>query len=353
MNRRGFIQAIASGALGSALPAGRLMGASAKQAAGREFSRRGIVLCARDLEQPDWPMLFKQADLNVLGIHLMTVAQFAEYAASPHGAGVLRQFEQAGVAIEFEHHVMSELLPRELFSQAPEMFRMDEKGQRIKQWNFCCSCDQAITTIRRNAEQMARRLPMRTGHYFFWPDDGAVWCKCPKCRDLTESDQNLIMANTVLEGVRRFDPKATACCLAYAQTLPVPRNVRPLEGVFLEFAPIHRSFEHPINSPKCADNVKHLRVLEGLLAFFGTKGSQVLEYWLDASRFSGWKRPSKRIPDLTPCLDADMDFYRGCGFESVTTFGVYLDPDYWRMYGLPPIAEYGRAARGSGPAKRA
>ncbi len=310
------------------------------------FARRGIILSLRDLEQPDWPDLFAEADLNVMAVHLATVREFIDYAASPRGSAVLRRFEQAGVAIEFEHHVMNELLPRSLFSNAPEMFRVDEKGQRTNDKNFCCSADRAIKTIRDNAEALARSLPTRTGRYFFWPDDAANWCQCPKCRDLTPSDQNLILANTILGGVRRFDPDATACCLAYAQTLPAPRNVKPADGVFLEFAPIHRSWRRPLNDPKSAKNRKHVRWLEALLICFGTAGTQVCEYWLDASRHSGWKRPSKKLPDMSTCLEADMAFYAQCGFESVTTFGVYLDPDYWRMHGVPPVIEYGRAARG-------
>lgn len=311
------------------------------------FRRRGIVLCARDLEQPDWPDRFAQARLNVLGIHLMTVAEFAAYAQSPHGAQVLQRFEKAGVAVEFEHHIMSELLPRNLFDQAPEMFRVDKTGKRTAKANFCCSSDSAIKTIRQNSERLARLLPCRSGRYFFWPDDGAEWCKCPTCRDLTESDQNLILANTILEGVRRFDPKATACCLAYAQTLPAPRSVKPIDGIFLEFAPIRRVYDRPFNDPKSEENRKHIRLMEGLLDFFGTKNSQVLEYWLDASRHSGWKRPSKKLPDLSVCLEPDMAFYAKCGFENVTSFGVYLDSDYWTMHGPPPISDYGRAAFGT------
>ncbi len=310
------------------------------------FARRGILLGRTDLAQPNWPQLFAQADLNVMGVHHATAQEFIDYAASPTGSDVLRRFEQRGVAIEFEHHIMNELLPRRLFKDAPEMFRVNEKGERSNDKNLCCSSDLAIRTIRDNAETLARSLPKRTGRYFFWPDDAANWCRCPKCRDLTASDQNLVLANAILAGVRQFDPDATACCLAYAQTLPVPRSVKPAEGIFLEYAPIRRSYERPFNDPDCSQNRKHVEQLMPLLSFFGTKGAQVCEYWLDASRHSKWKRPSKKLPDVSACLEADMVFYAECGFESVTTFGCYLDPDYWRMYGPPPIAEYGRAARG-------
>lgn len=316
------------------------------------FARRGIVLDRTDIAQPDWPDLMAAAGLNVMGLHHTTVREFVDYAASAAGSAILKGFEQAGIAIEFEHHVMNELLPRELFGEAPEMFRVNEEGVRSNDKNFCCSSGQALKAIAGNAEKLARSLPRRTGRYFFWPDDAANWCRCSKCRDLTPSDQNLILANTILTGVRRFDPDATACCLAYVQTLAVPRSVKPADGIFLEFAPIRRSWQRPLNDPACAENRRHVELLEPLLRYFGTEGAQVLEYWLDVSLHSGWKRPSKKLPDMGVCLEADMAYYAQCGFESVTTFGVYLDPDYWRMYGPPPIAEYGRAAWGHPKVRR-
>ncbi len=359
VGRREFLAGGASICLGAGLPlavhgATNLAMAKGKPASRADpkddpprFPTRGILLGSTDLDQPDWPEILAEAGLNVLGLHPMTVHEFAEYAASPKGSAVLARVRAKGIAVEFEHHVMNELLPRKHFAEAPEMFREDTRGKRTPKGNFCCSSEQALRTIREHAERLARLLPYRSGRYFFWPDDGAQWCRCRKCRGLSVSDQNLILANTVLEGVRRFDPKATACCLCYLQTLAVPRTVKPAKGIFLEFAPIRRSWEHPLNDRNCRINRKHVTWLEGLLEFFGTDGAQVLEYWLDASLFSRWKRPAKKLPDMTPCLQADMAYYAGCGFEAVTTFGCYLDPSYWKAYGPPPVKAYGRAARGA------
>ena len=42
---------------------------------------------------------------------------------------------------------------------------------------------------------------------------------------------------------------------------------------------------------------------------------------------------------------ADLAFYAALGFRSATTFGVFLDTDYFAAYGPPPVAEYGHALR--------
>jgi hypothetical protein len=67
----------------------------------------------------------------------------------------------------------------------------------------------------------------------------------------------------------------------------------------------------------------------------------VLEYWLDASRFSGWKRPAVKLPFNAEAFERDVRFYVGRGFERVTSFGVFLDAEYVGLHGLPPIADYG------------
>ena len=45
-----------------------------------------------------------------------------------------------------------------------------------------------------------------------------------------------------------MDSKASLAHLAYANTLTPPEKVNPVEGVFLEFAPINRRYDECIVS---------------------------------------------------------------------------------------------------------
>lgn len=45
--------------------------------------------------------------------------------------------------------------------------------------------------------------------------------------------------------------------------------------------------------------------------------AQVLEYWLDVSRFSGWKRPSVKIPWNPEVMRADAAAYAKRGIRHV------------------------------------
>ena len=41
----------------------------------------------------------------------------------------------------------------------------------------------------------------------------------------------------------------------------------------------------------------------------------------------------------------DAAYYASLGFRSITSFGCYLGPDYQRLYGNPPLKEYGSILR--------
>ena len=48
---------------------------------------------------------------------------------------------------------------------------------------------------------------------------------------------------------------------------------------------------------------------------FGTAGSEVIEYWLDASMFSQWQKPLRKIPTPASVMQADLEYYDSLGFE--------------------------------------
>jgi hypothetical protein len=72
--------------------------------------------------------------------------------------------------------------------------------------------------------------------------------------------------------------------------------------------------------------------------------AQVLEYWLDVSRLSGWKRPAVKLTWRRDVVETDLASYASRGIRHVTSFAVYVDADYQKRYGeLEFIQEYGNA----------
>ncbi|MBQ3223368.1 MAG: hypothetical protein IJB41_07125, partial [Clostridia bacterium] len=145
----------------------------------------------------------------------------------------------------------------------------------------------------------------------------------------------------MLRGLKTVHADATLAYIAYLDALVPPKTVQPEEGVFLEYAPFNRDPDAPMNDSSSAKNAAEAAPLPALIEFFGRKDAQVLEYWMDNSMYSGWKRPPKAFKLREHVMREDVPFYRELGFEAITSFGCYLGPDYEALHGRAPIEEYG------------
>jgi hypothetical protein len=67
-----------------------------------------------------------------------------------------------------------------------------------------------------------------------------------------------------------------------------------------------------------------------------------LEYWLDVSLFSQWKRPAVKLPFHPQVFQSDVQTYGKLGVRHITTFAVFIDTEYVKKFGVPPLDEYGK-----------
>jgi hypothetical protein len=319
------------------------------------FKTRGVVLTTPDLSTLDWPQRAAQARLTTIATHV-TPSEVSRFIQSDKGREFLAQCRERGLEVEHELHAMSDLLPRDLFEKDPSMYRVNEQGQRSPDGNCCVHSSGALEVICENLVQYAGILKPTTGRYFYWIDDGRPMCRCSRCRVYSDSEQALILENEMLRALQKMDTRATLAHLAYARTTEAPAQVKPASGIFLEFAPIGRTWSEPI-SHRQAKEGQHGRYLDWLdanLEVFGRDNAQVLEYWLDVSLFSSWKRNAKKkLPWPRDVFLQDIATYAARGIRRVTSFAVYIDADYVKQYGEPPLDEYGEGLRSWSAAVRA
>jgi hypothetical protein len=336
MNRRQFLQYSAVAAAVSALGVDKLR---------PRFLTRGVVLIPDDFSLRDWPERIQRAGLTTLALHHgRSVAEVVKFVESPTGQLALGNARKFGLKIEYELHAMSDLLPRALFQKDRTFFRMDAKGDRIEDFNFCVHSPQALEIVTENALDFAQKLRPSTGRYFYWGDDGRPWCHCAKCRELSDSEQALIMENALVRALRRHDRGAQLSHLAYATTIQPPQKIRPEPGVFLEYAPIQRRYDVPY--ARQTGGKDSPANLEANLRVFPVETAQVLEYWLDVSRFSSWQRPARKLPWNRDVFLADLETYAAQGIRHVTTFAAFIDANYVELHGEPDaIQEYGEGLR--------
>ena len=321
------------------------------------FTTRGLVLSVEDLSTLDWPTKAKEAGLTTIATHV-TPSQVAAFIQSPNGQAFLQQCKDLGLEVEHELHAMNDLLPRDLFTEDSTMFRMNEEGRRVADFNLCVHSERALATASENALKYAAILKPTTGRYFYWIDDAKPMCHCDRCSQYSDSEQALILENRLIKELKTIDPHATLAHLAYINTMIAPEKIKPEPGIFLEFAPIQRSWKTSL-----ADTAMHverrdylsatqthgdlLKLLDDNLKVFGKENAQVLEYWLDVSQFSNWKRPAVKLPWNKDVFVKDMDVYAKRGIRNVTTFAVYVDSAYVNTYGDTRfVQEYGEGLRG-------
>ena len=304
-------------------------------------------MVTKDLMEVDWPSIAKSAHLTTIGTHI-TPREVERFLKTERGHDFVRKCKKLGINVEHELHALHDLLPRSYFNKNPRMFRMNEKGERVPDWNLCVHSKEALEVVCRNAVRYSRILRPTTGRYFYWIDDGKPMCRCPKCRGFSDSDQALILENALADALSKEDPRAKVAHLAYSRTISPPTRVAPNSRVFLEFAPIERSWKEPLKKREVVGrgNLTHGKILDYLdanLEVFRPRTAQVLEYWLDVSLHSRWKRPAKRLPWKPQVFREDIETYAERGIRHVVSFAVWIDGYYVKRFGPPDfVKEYGR-----------
>ena len=294
------------------------------------------------------------AGINELGIHSgggRRAAELVNKTLAWHKSDTTQRLftlaAQKGITVEYDEHVLRTLVPTALFDAHPDWFRMDESGNRVADFNLCASNEEALDHVSRAAAALAKSLNAPSHRRAYWIDDVTnAACHCEKCRRLKCADQALRLTNAMLRGLKSVDSKAIIGFLAYNDAMDVPEHTLPEEGVYLEYAPINRDSDVPINDPSSSKNRAEAAKLKDMLSLFGMQNARVLEYWMDNSRFSNWTRPPKPFHLRAEVMRRDVDYYFSLGFRDMTTFGCYLGADYESLYGKAPIEEYGRILQG-------
>ena len=315
--------------------------------------RRVSVMIKRLLIHPEelskkWIDRMVREGVDVLGIHPVggvkaadSLTDLLEMMKTPKYQELIDYAIDNKLEIEYEFHGAGYLMPKSLFEEHPEYFRMNLKGERVNDSNFCVSIEEALDLFAKRAAELALSLYGSNHNYYFWMDDGRdLYCHCPKCRNLSASDQQLIAVNAMQREIRKYIPDAKVAYLAYVDTIVPPKQIKPEEGVFLEYAPFEKYTANGENAQQLIE--QEWNMIDPLLSFFGKEDAKVLEYWYDNSMYSLWKKPPKEFVLKETEMLQDIKSYRKIGFKSAATFACFLGEDYEKLYGevdIRPFAE--------------
>jgi|GEM_PF-2208061 len=269
----------------------------------------------------------------------------------------LPEFKEAfavrDMGLEWGMHLLAKYLPRDLFKEHPEYFRM-ENGKRTEKLNMCPSSPEAADIIAKNFikdcwDKLCGFERLEVLH--LWPDDllKGGWCSCDKCKGLTASDQALKIINEV---AKRLPLGNTSLAhLSYHTTISAPTNIKPEKNVRLLYAPRERCYKHPMG--ECPINRTYLENLKSQIPLFSNE-PEIFEYYQDLILFRGLPMPLYRV------IGKDIKAYREAGVTRISSlsFGDFSEwaygPSYylfgkclWRGKGDPrDIEEYYDAVYG-------
>jgi hypothetical protein len=297
------------------------------------FTTRGAIISWADVKQPDivdWLAYARNYHLNTLCV-----------LSPPFNTQTWEDFKtkcaKGGIGLEWENHMIDQVLPRGLFTAHPEYFRVDEKGARNNDYNGCPSNKEALAIVAKNTKSFAKLYAPTNNKYYFWMSDGGKKCNCPLCNHYSASDQALIYENVMIDALREINPKAQLAHLAYAGTTEAPTQVKPHEGIFLEFAPFYRSYDAPLADRSAIrynwTHGQYLDMLADNLKVFPASTAQVLEYWTDITLFSNWDINNKvKLPWNESVFKSDLETYANYGIHSITAYMIWAGPDYYAQY---------------------
>ncbi len=292
--------------------------------------KKGLVVLHEDFGA-HWTSLCQRFGVRTLGLHAnplqISIEHFLSFVEKERGTIV--KLEEAGISVEYELHALEYLLPRSLFQTDRTLFRVNEKGKRVADYNGCPSSKETLRIVEERAFTLAKTLRQASSRYHLWTDDdmgGDVRCHCEKCRQKSAVEQNLLFYQAILRGLRRYNPKAELSFLLYGEEgyegeLP--------EGLFVEYAPFKRRHDLPITAE---ENAFFRERAATLVERYGKERTEILEYFLSFD-YLGFCKEAGRVKE-------DVAYYRTLGVERLSTFLVCADKNYLREKEFCGVEKY-------------
>ena len=311
--------------------------------------KKSMIIHPEELSRR-WIDRLADSGVEILGIHPHggsnakdSLAELVELMRTDEYRALIDYARSRGIEIEYEIHAGGYLLPRELFAEHPEYFRMNDRGERTSDYNLCVSNPDALAILAKRARDLTGELYGTCNRFYLWLDDNKnSVCHCPRCQSLTPSDQLMIATNAMIREIRRDIPDASIAYLSYLNTLEPPMNVERGDGVFLEYAPIEK---YLVRGDDAEERILRERAaLARVMDYFSDTPKKLLEYWYDNSLFSRWKKPAQKFTLDAFTMAEDEKYYIPLGFDYVSTFACFLGEDYEALHGgfdITPFARFG------------
>ncbi len=163
-------------------------------------------------------------------------------------------------------HSLQWIITRDMFTEHPEYFGCDDKGNRSMNRQPCLSNEDVLNLTVKFAENFFSQY---NNIFSVSQNDGMQFCQCDKCKAFnkahgnTDSASMINFVNRVAEKVREKYPDARFETLAYQDSLTPPKNLSIADGVVIRMCPINGCVLHDFGEPLCRENKKFDKAISG------------------------------------------------------------------------------------------
>lgn len=163
-------------------------------------------------------------------------------------------------------HSLQWIITRDMFTEHPEYFGCDDKGNRSMNRQPCLSNEDVFNLTVKFAKNFFSQY---NTIFSVSQNDGMSFCQCDKCKAFnkahgnTDSASMIDFVNRVAAAVREDYPDARFETLAYQDSLTPPKNLSIADGVVIRMCPINGCVLHDFGDLSCRENRKFSKALEG------------------------------------------------------------------------------------------
>ena len=135
----------------------------------------------------------------------------------------------------FVHTFHKLLPPGEYFDEHPEYYEVDSSGNRNTH-QLCTTNPDVVRLVKEKVRAVLKESPHTEIISVSKTDGQGHWCHCESCKPMDDAEEShmasiLYLVNAVAEDIEKDYPQVTISTLAYGETLPVPKTMRPRNNV--------------------------------------------------------------------------------------------------------------------------
>jgi len=164
----------------------------------------------------------------------------------------------------------------------------------------CFTNPEVKTLITRGVLDRLRAQNQTNGNISISQNDNTMYCRCDRCRAIDEREGTtmgalLTLVNEVGQAVARERTGVFVGTLAYQFSRVPPRHLKPGPNVAIQLCSIEACQIHPLNDPKCPNNVAFCKDLEGWCRI-----SNNVYVWNYNTNFTSYNSPCPNLDIIGP-----------------------------------------------------